>query len=104
MADGNPSGANSDIDMVLARQPESPDLLFRKGRTLGALGRFEDAVRFISDAIKERPQFEEALLTRAAAFMNLNRNDKALQDVDAVLSFNPRSDMALAMKQQLSTD
>ena len=54
MADGNPSGANSDIDMVLARQPESPDLLFRKGRTLGALGRFEDAVRFISDAIKKR--------------------------------------------------
>ena len=104
MANGNPNDANSDIDMALAVQPDSPDLLFRKGRTLGALGQFEDAVRFISGAIAARPQFEEAILTRAAAFMNLDRNDKALQDVDAVLSFNPRSDMALAMKQQLTTD
>ena len=101
MADGNPGDAIGDIEMALARQPADPDLLFRKGRTLGALGQFEGAVRFISDAIKARPQFEEALLTRAAAFINLDKNDKAKQDVDTVLSFNPSSDMALALKQQL---
>ena len=37
MADGNPGDAIGDIEMALARQPADPDLLFRKGRTLGAL-------------------------------------------------------------------
>ncbi|MDP6575347.1 MAG: tetratricopeptide repeat protein, partial [Candidatus Peribacteraceae bacterium] len=103
MANGDPSDAIDDVDLALSSQPENPDLLFRKGRCLGALGNFDEAVRFLSDAIKARSNFEEAILTRAAAFMNLDRNDKAMEDVEAVLSFNPRSDMALAMKQQLES-
>jgi tetratricopeptide (TPR) repeat protein len=104
MAGDSPSDALDDIEMALTRDQTNPDLLFRKGRTLGALGQYEDAVRFISDAIAARPQFEEAILTRAAAYINLGQNENASRDIDAVLEFNPRSDMALRMRRQLSIE
>tara|TARA_Y100000310_G_scaffold340318_1_gene435648 strand:- start:94 stop:831 length:738 start_codon:yes stop_codon:yes gene_type:complete len=104
MANNSPSDAIGDIDIALAREPRNPDLLFRKGRILGALGQYEEAVHYISDAIDERPRFEEAILTRAAAYIHLGQNDRARADIDTVLEINPRSDRALTLRRQLGSD
>ena len=86
--------AEAEIDIALSRQPRSTEALALKGelrrlrRDLkGAIAQFDKALGINRDNILAR-------LGRAASLIDLNREDEAVADIDAVFNRVPRHPLA----------
>ncbi len=72
--------AVEDYDRVLAMDPGNVQALYFRGVALRHLGRFDEALQSVSQAIMHSPNTGMYYFTRAQIFRSLGRHDASLQD------------------------
>jgi tetratricopeptide (TPR) repeat protein len=112
-ADGSAATANADrllaakqfdqalpaYQVVLDQNPQNPAALLGRGQALLGLGRYEDAVSALTEALAVRGVDDlPALLARAQANMGARENTAAAADADHILTLDPTSETAFLVR------
>jgi len=71
------------------REKLDADAWYNKGVALGDLGRYDDAIRCIDEALKINPRYAEAWTGKGSASGNLGRVDDAIRCFDEAIRINP---------------
>lgn len=80
LASGQPDAALANYDQALRLKRNLPDVAALKGEALSILGRYNEAVEFLSAALEARPNDAEALGGRAIARLGLGLLGEANTD------------------------
>ncbi|OJT96461.1 MAG: hypothetical protein BGN82_03060 [Alphaproteobacteria bacterium 65-7] len=86
---GDAAGAVALIERALALNPHDPNALTHHALALGALARFDEALRASERALARNPHFPPALAARGAALLGLDRLEESLASYDAALAITP---------------
>ena len=81
-------------EMALDRFPNNAEFILRSGILLNHKGNFEKAVEVFEDGLKQQPASSIAiqlLMNKAAAELNLNNFNAAIEDYSNVLEIDPRN-------------
>lgn len=78
--------------------PKAPlvEMKAYQGRANGALKKWDEAVKSLSQALKDDPLAADLLVMRADAYVRLGQKDKAKKDLEAALEYIPDFAPALA--------
>jgi len=79
------SEALTEINMLLEQGLRFPDMLFDQGRTLNALGRSEEAITFLSQAVDMNPAMEPVYILWAQIEEGLGRLNHAADVIERLL-------------------
>jgi len=79
------------LESIAAVSGENAEVACLRGRALYGLDRYSEAVEACSKAIAQRPDWSEALLGRARAWIRLNEIRKARADLERFVELNPNS-------------
>ncbi|MCL2888545.1 MAG: tetratricopeptide repeat protein [Elusimicrobia bacterium] len=88
----NYDAAAADFITVIENQPENAAAYNALGSALAALGRNDDALKFVNYAIFVNPANAEALMSRAGIYYNMQQYDNVIDDLNAVIKFKPNLD------------
>jgi len=91
-----PDLALLEANVLLQEDPESLRALIVRGRALVRLGRLEDALEPLSQALKRAPGRLDVIADRGRAYLRLKRLDEALEDWQLVVELDPHDARALA--------
>ena len=84
---------------VLDRDAQNPSALLGRGEALLGLGRYDDAVAALTEALAVRGLDDlPTLLARAQANMGARNNKEATTDADHILALDPTSETALLVR------
>jgi tetratricopeptide (TPR) repeat protein len=87
-----PLGALSDFDAALALNPRSKPALQDKAHVLAEkLGRTEEAIQALSQALLHHPDYADAVAARGVYHARLGRRDPALADARAALALSDQA-------------
>lgn len=86
---GDLDTAIRDLDRLLERFANSPELRLQRGQMLNRAHRFEDAVTDLTAVLKDRPASAAAAIERGLAEAELDRNEAAQGDFDLAVKFEP---------------
>lgn len=90
------------IAAVAANSASQPAMnLFYDGLALHGMGRYEQAVDKLSQAIKIMPNYTDFYLFRGSCYRYLHKYDLALIDFQTALQQQPSNEYAQYMKQQV---
>lgn len=79
------------IDRAMRVNPQGTGVyLSVKGRILYQMGRYEEALPLLEEAIERNPAFDRIHLTLAATYARLGRKDDAAWSVEEALAINPK--------------
>ncbi len=76
---GDLVGALAKYDEAVRLAPDEPTILNNRGTTLGRLGRYEDAVKDFDRALRVVPRDQVALANRGLALLGLGRVKQAME-------------------------
>ncbi|MBO7338062.1 MAG: tetratricopeptide repeat protein [Paludibacteraceae bacterium] len=79
-------GAKDDFEKALQCNPFMPMLHYAKGFAMKRLGEYEDAEKAFSKALEFTPENTEYLMNRIEVYERQKKYDKALDDIDFLLS------------------
>jgi tetratricopeptide (TPR) repeat protein len=94
IAEKQPDETLSYIDRALEISPKDHDAWLVRGRVLGSMGRYEEAIASFTRALESRPACGNALLGRGSAFFNSYHYREAAKDYKQVTEINPSSHQA----------
>lgn len=94
MADGDLELARRKADEAIALAPAESNVYLTKGLVARTEGNQEEAIGYLTSAIDFAPQNLAALIERAATYLDLQREEEAQLDLDAVYSMVPEHPMA----------
>lgn len=77
------------LDKTISLAPTDPKLYYNKGLVLSQLGRNEEAVKSLKEAINLKSNYREARLTLALVYTDLKQKDLAKEQYDTVLKMVP---------------
>lgn len=86
---GDLDTAIRDLDRLLERFADSPELRLQRGQILNRAHRFEEAVVDLTAVLKDRPSSAAAATERGQAQAELDHNDAAQGDFDLAVKFEP---------------
>ncbi|MCO6491393.1 MAG: tetratricopeptide repeat protein [Phaeodactylibacter sp.] len=89
------------LEWVLRENPKRPVALSNLGYACVLQGQFEKAEGYYNQAIALDPDYEQALLNKAAVRLLRKDADTAKQLIERVLKINPENRQALAIRGQL---
>ncbi len=90
------SGAVNELNVALAQSPGDAELHFQKGLALSQGTSLDDAMRSLDEALRLRPGYTDALITRAQLNMDRGQRQRAIADLDAIIATNPADTNLLA--------
>lgn len=90
MQSGDPEGAITLFQKLLAKTPEDPVTLYNTGLCCQLSGRFEAAVGYYQAAIDGHPGFVQAHFRLGKAHQQLKRYDKAISCFEKALGMDPQ--------------
>ncbi len=91
LARNDPAAAGQKVDRALEINPRSIDALLLKGELEHVSGRDDAAVAAFTAALAVAPDAANIRLERANTLIGMNQDQKALDDVDAVLKADARN-------------
>ncbi|MBR2624313.1 MAG: tetratricopeptide repeat protein, partial [Paludibacteraceae bacterium] len=80
------SGAKDDFSKALECNPFMPALYYAKGFAMKRLGEYEDAEKAFTKALEFTPENTEYLMNRIEVYERQKKYDKALDDINFLLS------------------
>lgn len=88
-----------DLEEALRLVPGNGELLALRGAALVQVGRAEEGVKDLEEGLRKTKRPNPALLTvLAQGYMELNRLEEALEQVEKALALNPEATEARALK------
>lgn len=97
---GAPDNGICHYDTKASVAPTAQDLLV-KGRSLFAQGRYRDAVKVLSTALRHDPKMAEAYLLRAKALLKVGEGARAIADLSDVANHGGTAELQAEAKELL---
>jgi len=72
----------------------SADTYLKEGHDVGLTGDYKSAIKLFDKAIQKNPKLKEAYIQRGLCYENINQDDKAINDYNTLLSFDPSNTTA----------
>jgi tetratricopeptide (TPR) repeat protein len=88
------ASALKDFDRVIARSPREAYPRLGKAACLASIGRYREAIRSASQAIKIEPRMEQAFAWRAVSELRSERYKEAEADYGRIIELNPKAGYA----------
>ncbi len=95
---GKVKEADAEVDQALAAAPDDVGALTMKGELRRIVGDRDGAIKYFDKALAKRQNNVLALLGRAAALIDQNKDDAAQKDLKRVLTLVPKHPMALYLE------
>ena len=92
---GKLAEAETELDKALDISPQFANALVLKGELARLRGDGKRAVSLFTSALKVQPRNLAALLGRAASLIDLDRDEEAQKDIDAILKIAPSHPLAI---------
>lgn len=89
------------VNKAIALAPTDPKLLHNKGVILTQYKRFNEASDAFNKAIEMKPNYRDARLSLAGLYIEINQNDLASKEIEAVLKLIPGDQDALKLREQI---
>jgi cellulose synthase operon protein C len=89
LAQGNPQGAQKEIDAAMAVAPDDPNVMHVDALVLRASGSADAAIKKLSELLAKNPNDLAGLAIRAETYMGENKLKEAQADVDQALKLSP---------------
>lgn len=89
------------IDKALASGGSNPKFLSNRSLALSGLGRFEEAIIEVDNAIELDPLFAESYYNRSNILLKVERFNEALNDLDKFITLKPNHYIAIYVKANL---
>jgi len=73
---------------------KSADTYLKESRTIGEKGDYKSAIVLLDKAILKDPKLKEAYIQRGLCYENIKQDEKAINDYNTLLSFDPNNTTA----------
>lgn len=85
----------------MSLKPQAAITLNNKADALNKLGKYEEAMENIDEALKKDPKIPALFLTKGEILINLNKCNKALKCFDKALEINPDYEPAKKAREEI---
>ena len=85
-------------EKLISRQPKNADALYLLGTAYLQIGRLNEGIEKLCNALKVNPSNADALYNRASAYFQSSQYDYALVDADRLISIDSKNISALSLK------
>jgi tetratricopeptide (TPR) repeat protein len=82
------------ISFLTSCDLNSADTYLKKGHDVGVTGDYKAAIKLFDKAIQKDPKLKEAYIQRGLCYENIDQDDKAINDYNSLLSFDPSNTTA----------
>jgi tetratricopeptide (TPR) repeat protein len=93
--------ATSDLEKAVEMGEVDRGVHYFLGGSLNEIGRYEDAIKVLTEGLEHINVKEGVLIERCESFRKLRRFEEALNDIDSARRINPKNSVVYAMKGQI---